>query len=334
MDVWRITLAALRRWYVLLPLLALTGFAALTMGDRVAPEYEAQAGAMITPPRAEAELANPYGSLTNANEALGIVLNSVDTRRTVAEQGLSPAFEIGVASRSTILQMSVRADTPEVAVGTGQAVLDLAAQELATRQTEAGLPAEAQFTLSVLEPPAVTAVVDTGSVRVQAVVAVLGGGLSLLVAVLFDDIVGLWRRARAKRSSGNRRPAADRGATEPVNVDDAAPATVQRAVRRVDTGRDGTDLPRRGKSRAKSQRQAAARRRADSLRQQPSPNENVESEISRRPGWIGPQGERLPHDEHVEAFGSTASDDATTELSTVDVDADVGAPTSSGAARR
>lgn len=245
MDVWRITLAALRRWYVLLPMLAVTGVLVMLSGNRVAPEYEGQAGAMLTPPRAATELANPYGSITGANEALGIVLGSTESRRAVMEQGLSPSYEIGVASRSTILQISVRAASPEVAVATGQAVLDLAAQELSTRQTETGLPPEAQVTLSVLEPPAVTAIVDTGSLRIQAVVGVLGAGLSLLVAVLFDDIVGLWKRARskgarreAKRARGDkgaakeaRRPAEEAaeaplaeapGAAEPVDESTAA----------------------------------------------------------------------------------------------------------------
>lgn len=221
MDIWRITVAALRRWYVLLPLLAVTGVLVMLAGNSVAPEYEGQAGAMLTAPRAATELANPYSSITNANEALGIVLNSTESRRAVLEQGLSPSYEIGVASRSTILQVSVRADSPEVAVATGQAVLDLAVQELATRQTEAGLPPEAQFTLSVLEPPGVTAIVETGSVRVQAVVGLLGAGLSLLVAVLLDDIVGLWNRARAKRSRREKRSRADKGpaATEQPSAD-------------------------------------------------------------------------------------------------------------------
>jgi hypothetical protein len=219
-DVWRITLAALRRWYVLLPMLAVTGILVMLSGDRVAPEYEGQAGAMLTPPQAATELANPYGSITQANEALGIVLNSTESRREVMDQGLSPAYELGVASRSTIMQISIRAASPEVAVATGQAVLDLAVQELSTRQTESGLPPEAQITLSVLEPPAVTAIVDTGALRIQAVVGVLGAGLSLLVAVLFDDIIGLWKRTRNR---GSRRDP-KRGRNEKAATQDAGVA--------------------------------------------------------------------------------------------------------------
>lgn len=221
MDVWRITLAALRRWYVLLPLLALTGVIAVTMGNRVAPEYEGRAAGMLTPARAETEVANPYGSVTGANEALGIVLNSNEVRGAVAEQGLPAGYEVGAAARSTILQLTTRAATPEEATATAQAVLDLAVQELSARQTEAGLPPQGQITLSVLESPSVTSVVDTGAVRAQAVVVVLGGALSLLVAVLFDDIVGLWRRARGK---GPRQKRARNEASAGRDADDAAPS--------------------------------------------------------------------------------------------------------------
>lgn len=223
-------------------MLALTGVLVMLAGNRVAPEYEGQAGAMLAPPRIATEVPNPYGSITNANEALGIVLNSTESRRAVMEQGLSPAYELGVASRSTIMQMTLRANSPEVVVATGQAVLDLAAQELANRQTEAGLPPEAQITLSVLEPPAVTAIVETGAVRIQAVVGVLGAGLSLLVAVLFDDIIGLWKRARAK---GSRREAkrARTGQTTATSIDEPAEAPTAAGDHVDDDAAATTDEP-------------------------------------------------------------------------------------------
>ncbi|PSL04730.1 hypothetical protein CLV30_105197 [Haloactinopolyspora alba] len=200
MDVWRITVAALRRWYVLLPLLALTGVAVITAGNGVAPEYEAHTSAMITPARVEAAVPNPYGELDSANAALGIVLDSAESRRAIQQQGLDAAYEIGAESRSALFQIASRADDPEIAERTGAAVLELARQELATRQTEAGLNEAARYSLAVLEPPAVVSTVQTGKTRVQAVVGVLGAGLSLLVAVLFDDIVGLVRRFRSNRT--------------------------------------------------------------------------------------------------------------------------------------
>lgn len=207
MDVWRITLAALRRWYVLLPLLALTGLGAVSAGNSVAPEYQATATIMYVAGPGETELPNPYGDLSGANEVATIVLNSVETRTALAAAGHGGAYEVTPQSRSSIAYISIRSGDPEDAVATGTALIDVAAAELVSRQEAAGIPPTAQVSLQVLEPPTVIAAVQEGKLRVQAVVGVLGAGLSLLVAVLFDDIVGLWKRARARGLGGERKRA-------------------------------------------------------------------------------------------------------------------------------
>lgn len=201
MDVWRITVAAVRRWYILLPLLGVTALLAILVGNGVAPEYEARASAMLTPERSltEGVAPNPYGSITSASEAVSIVLNSVDSRNNVAGRGLIGSYEVGTAPRSAILQFTARGEDPDSVVETGNAVFELAADELATRQSDAGLPASSQYTLQVLEPPSVISVVQTGKTRVQAVIVLVGAAGSLLIAVLFDDIIGLLKRRRRAR---------------------------------------------------------------------------------------------------------------------------------------
>lgn len=199
MDVWRITLAALRRWYVLFPLLALTALGTLNAGNGIQPEYEVGATAMLTPERVGFEIPNPYGGLGDANLAVTIVLNSVGTREEIADMGLIPSYEVGSQSRSSIMRLTIRGDTPELAEATGSAVLELARQELSTRQSDVGLPAESQYGLDVLEAPAVVSVVEEGKVRIQAVVGLVGASLALLAAVLFDDIIGIFKRSRDKK---------------------------------------------------------------------------------------------------------------------------------------
>ena len=195
-DVWQITLATLRRWYIFIPLLALTGAGVYLAGESVHPEYEVAATALITPGRAPAMVPNPYGGQT---QAVSIVLNSTEVQAQIAAEGLAPTYQLSARSRSTIMNVSVRADDPQVALATGSRVFELAAEELSTRQSAAGLTVGAQYRLDILAEPSVQAVVYDGKRQVQAVVGVLGAGLALLVAVLFDDLVGLYRRRRAKR---------------------------------------------------------------------------------------------------------------------------------------
>src|SRR5699024_4611417 len=88
LDVWQITLATLRRWYIFLPLLALAGAAAYLAGEGVQPEYEVTGTALITPGREQAGIPNPYGGQNQANAAVAIVLNSTEARARVAAEGL------------------------------------------------------------------------------------------------------------------------------------------------------------------------------------------------------------------------------------------------------
>lgn len=199
MDVWRITVATLRRWYIFLPLLALTAGAVQLAGAGIAPEYEVSSTALITPGSAPAPVPNPYGGEQQANVAVAIVLNSGETRERVQAENLLPGYDVASQSRSTVMNVSVRGGNADQAAATAYRVIELAAEELETRQAEAGIRGPAQYGLDILAPPALMAVAYDGKTQVQAVTALLGASLSLLVAVLFDDIVGLFRRRRARR---------------------------------------------------------------------------------------------------------------------------------------
>ncbi|WP_324649598.1 hypothetical protein [Georgenia sp. H159] len=199
MDVWRITVATLRRWYIFLPLLALTAGAVYAAGAGVQPEYEVSGSALITPGRTQSPVPNPYGGEQQASSAVAIVLNSTDVRTRVQEEGLVPDYEVSGQSRSTILSVTVRGESSDQAVATAQHVFELAVEELQDRQTNAGMPPSTQYGLDILAAPSLTNVVYDGKMQVQAVVGLLGASLAVLVAVLFDDIVGLYRRRRARR---------------------------------------------------------------------------------------------------------------------------------------
>ncbi len=228
MDVWRITVATLRRWYIFLPLLALTAGAVQVVGAGVAPEYEVAGTALITPGSAPAPVPNPYGGEQQANVAVAIVLNSAEMRARAQAEGLLPSYEVGTQSRSTIMTVTVRGGDAEQAAETAGFVFGLAVEELEARQSAAGIPPAAQYGLDVLAAPSLMAVAYDGKLQVQAVTGLLGASAALVVAVLFDDIVGLVRRRRARRRARAAVPSVP--ATEGL-VDwpeDAEPAVASR----------------------------------------------------------------------------------------------------------
>ncbi|ACV80755.1 hypothetical protein [Nakamurella multipartita] len=199
MDVWGITIAALRRWYIFLAIFALAGFGAYSAGKSAHPEYEASASALLTPPPTVAPVANPFGNVDGANQALAIILNGPDTETALAQQGLIPSFTVTSQARSSIFNIGVRGENPNQVVATAQAALDIATTQLKQRQTAGGVPDANQIGLQVLSAPVITNVVTDGALRVQAVILVLGAAVALAVAVLFDDIVGLLRRRRRNK---------------------------------------------------------------------------------------------------------------------------------------
>lgn len=218
MDVWRITVAALRRWYVLVPLLALTALMMLAVGRGVQPEYDVTGTTMVVPGPSVPQVPNPYGGPDDANNAVTIVLNSPEARAMIADQGLIPSYEVSPQSRSTIMNFEVRGLSQQAAVDTGFAVFQMAATELRDRQTAAGIRGDQQYSIDVLQTPSVSATVAEGKLRNMAVVGVLGGALSLATAVFFDDVVGLLLRRRRRRSITAARAEADLGTevtTEP-----------------------------------------------------------------------------------------------------------------------
>lgn len=270
LDVWRITVAALRRWYVLLPLLALTAFGAYTVGEGVAPQYEVRATAILVPGSTSAEVENPYGSLDTTATVLEIVLDDAATRDLLDAQGYQRDFEFGARSRTRIMDLTVLSDSPERSLSTGEAVLALASEELAQRQESAGIRGTAQVGMQVLQAPSLGDVVAEGKMRNMAVVGIVGAALSLLVAVLFDDIIGFlkaWRRRRRER----KRSASDH--PSPISRGEAAAADGQaedlaRSVEREPVREHDVESPsERDSGTADDEGMRGARRLARSSRQ-------------------------------------------------------------------
>ena len=227
MDVWRITVAALRRWYVLVPLLGLTALMVMAVGRGVEPEYDVTGATMVVPGPALPQSPNPYGAPSDANNAMAIVLNSPETRAVIADKGLIAGYQVSPQSRSTIMNLEVRGASPEQAVETGIAVFQQAATELVDRQTAAGIRPTEQYSLDVLQQPSVSGAVTDGKLRNMAVVGVLGGAISLAIAVLFDDVLGLLRRRRTRRreQAVPETPAVSLEAQAPAGQSSPAPAS-------------------------------------------------------------------------------------------------------------
>lgn len=210
MDLRRIGLALLRRWYLFLPLLALTAFGALRVGEGLHPQYEASATALLVPGPGSSGSNSPYGDLSETSNVLVIVLSSAETREGLEDQGLSPDYRVQGSSNSGLLIVTALSDTRPGSVAAGQAVVDLAREELAQRQAAAGVPPQAQIGLQVLQAPSVGNLVTQGEQRNPAIVGIVGVALAVALTFLCDSLLEPLtkrrRRARQLRASAAAAP--------------------------------------------------------------------------------------------------------------------------------
>jgi hypothetical protein len=202
-DVWSLTVAALRRWYVFLPALLVTAVLTMSAGSSIAPEYETTGAALLVPPGVASEKVNPYAA-SSGPEVLRTIVNGSAVRGRFAAQGLEPGYEITVTTRTPIYQIRVRSGDRQRTVGTASAVIEALRQELAKGQREFGIPPEAMVTVQIIDAPDSVVEVGTGTLPIKALVALLGLSASVALAVTYDDIRNLIRRRRSDRAADKR----------------------------------------------------------------------------------------------------------------------------------
>ena len=210
MDIARLSAACLRRWYLLLPLLVLTGIGVVVVGDRVNPEYQSNGSILFYESAVDSPEANPYGNAVPAASAMTVIATGGTFRSEIAEEGFSPDYEIEEANAkpgtsSPMLAVLVRDGDPESALATRDAVIAKIGEELNARQAQLGVPVTARTSISVLDVPENVSTLTTGPLRAQIVVAVLGVALSFLIVVLVDDLIlSARRRRQLLRSAAER----------------------------------------------------------------------------------------------------------------------------------
>ena len=233
MDIWDALRVVMRRWYVALPVIIVSAVVITQVGTRVNAEYSAESSFVLVGHSttrsdegdAPSAFVNPYlsfsSSLSTTAQVLQLSVSSSEARRTVGEKGLATNYEVTVASRSPIVNVSVKADDPEVAVDTLDQVAQLLQDELDVRQDVIDAPADERIGLSVLsEGDAPTTQLGNQN-RVRLIFAGVGIASAVAAAFLVEGIaaaLGRRRRHAGVSLAGEPEPAPD----EPGPVADLA----------------------------------------------------------------------------------------------------------------
>ncbi len=217
MDLLAAVRIAIRRWYILAPLVVLSVLGSLAVRDQVQPSYEISGVLPIVSSYVSTQEAtdqlnrNSFVDVSGTSGIMATLGDSAEIRRAVEERGGAPNYVISSASGA--ITVAVRTDSIARALATYRIVREELGARLDTLQRSTGVPAAFRVTISDALAPTGGLASVTGSSR--AMIASLGLGLVLSFATcVFIDYLLSRRRRGAGRENLGRSWASDDQARE------------------------------------------------------------------------------------------------------------------------
>lgn len=248
MDLFDVVRSCFRRWYIVLPLLAMTAWFCHHMYTSVKPVYYSNAVISMAPPGTRTDV-SPNGSPVPRNGLLdvggaGLIANltAIGLRdpsviAQVVAAGGQPSYFARIfpvppnsPQLPLILIEATEAD-PAAASTTVEAVVAQADPTLQRLQQQANVPDDQMVKSFTVSPPSVPTPGVPSRTRSTIVVGVAGAGIAVLVAVVVDLLLLRWKSRRQKRRQsrvqtpdGAEPPQAAQPPLEPASTYESAPA--------------------------------------------------------------------------------------------------------------
>ena len=220
MDLLAAVQIAIRRWYLLAPLIMLSALGSLAVRDQIQPSYEIDglmpivASYVSTQEASDQLKRNTFVEVGGTRGIMALLGDSAEVRRAVEQRGGDGSYVVG--SGSGAVTIKVRTDSVERALATYRILREELNVRLDALQRATGAPAAYRVTITDALAPTGGLASFTG--RNRAMLASLGLGvvLSFAACVFADYLLSRQRRAdgrenlRAPRLSDNppeRRPA-------------------------------------------------------------------------------------------------------------------------------
>jgi len=209
-DVWEIAKILIRRWYVMIPILALGAGVAITTANGIHPEYKASSVLLVLPPTeyepgatdiAGVVSLNPYTALGPKTVAQAIVfqMNSDEIRLDLVSRGLTSRYVVQASQRDPLISIEVTGDDQTRVAQTMGAVIVSTEDELVRMQepfVDKIVPE--QLTIEELSRTATPSEDFTNRSRLRIAIAALAALLAAASAIFVD---GLADRLHRKRRS-------------------------------------------------------------------------------------------------------------------------------------
>lgn len=247
MDFWELLTVMARRWYVVVPMLALTAVLAVTMPARVDPTYRANGTVVLAEPAGNAAALNPVASagLAANADALATIAGLPDAKAEVEAAGLSTQY--AVESDGSVLLIEAGGATSAEAAETVQFVEQLLTDRLNRQQENVGAPPESYLSVVPLISDPVAVPVYDDQRRLRILVVVIGLLLAALSAVAVEGLAvrrktrGDTRRQRRPRKAAPPAPQQDASAQPAPTAGDLADQPATGSTQRLDNDVQGVN---------------------------------------------------------------------------------------------
>ncbi len=207
MDLWDFVKVLFRRWYLTVPLLALTALAAGQAGQGVQPTYTASASGVFLEPPVTIPIdqlsPNPWATAGVATTAAATIDSVVDpvTKSKVVADGYSGEYTVLLASRSVLFTVFAPAPSTEGATRTLDHVITLMQDDLSAKQARYKVPANQRILIQVTTGKSLVTTRD-GLKQVLLGVGGLGVVLTAAIVITVDSLLARRRRRRAADGDG------------------------------------------------------------------------------------------------------------------------------------
>ena len=155
MDLFALLRLIVRRWWVVVPVIAITVGALAQMVSNRSADYQVQ-GTYLLLGSSEGAAQDP----AVATEALGDLLARPSIAGELAADGLSSTYDVSVGRTLTSLRLVIDAETPELTVSTAERVIEIADELLGQTFQQGGTPT---VTARVLTTPQISDTVAAGN---------------------------------------------------------------------------------------------------------------------------------------------------------------------------
>ncbi|TPG13836.1 hypothetical protein [Pedococcus bigeumensis] len=221
-------LVLLRRWYLVVLGVLLSGVLAGVTFQSVAPTYQARAEILLLPPSTSVPKGgNPYLVLGGLEAIGGVLSTALGDQATTAElkaQGAAGDFRVGLdqTSPAPLLEVVTESTTAADSLSTLQLVVDRIPPTMEAIQRAADVSPGSFITTTPITTTQKPEVLRKSQLRVVVVVTVIGLALTLLLTAAID---GLLVRRRVRRRGPGTGAERETPTSSPTETDGPVPSS-------------------------------------------------------------------------------------------------------------